>query len=218
MALRQIRNNKSPGAGLFSKIIRATAKKNVDPTADVGFHKCRPRLPHNRRRVGRQPPILRTGLHLHTPRLVQLIDPVILKRSEVFALEEPRDFTRTAQNPPINRNGFSGPRFVPGAEATRIFVANRFIMRRDNYHRFVGIRHRHLFRAQQKRHPHDGHECEEQKGPFHRLGKYRQTFITFRPSKRPHPRERPWQIIHPSSFHQRNVGCVRKSSDAYRCP
>ena len=111
---------------------------------------------------------MKTGLNLRTPAPAEFSRPVILKRGDILALEEPRDVARPAHHPPVDRDRAAGLGAIPLREAARIFEANRLVVRRDDDDRVIRLRHGRARRPQRKRQRHDRDQRKNDDRPFQR--------------------------------------------------
>jgi hypothetical protein len=155
------------GLRLTLEVVGAAAKEEVDAASDIGRQKRPARFLHDRGRVSCQPGVLKTGLNLRAPRFAEGARPVMFECRHVFALEKTRDLTRAAHDPPVDRDRAAGPALVPVRKSPREFVADGFVVRRDDDQRVVRLGHAHPFGSQHERHCDDHQQREDDEQSLH---------------------------------------------------
>src|SRR5690606_26641644 len=124
---------------LANEVVAATAEKQIDAASDIRFKKCRACGLGLFAGVFAETTVRKRRLHLHAPVPPLHVLPVVLKRRDVFRLQEAGDLAGAADYAPINTHRAPGAGAIPIAKRDGVFMANGFVVWRDDDQRVVGL-------------------------------------------------------------------------------
>src|SRR4029079_4640047 len=94
------------------------------------------------------------------PGSAQLVGPVLVKGRHVFARDVACDLARAARRPPVDQNPFTGALMMRRRKRAAEFVADGFVVRRDDDERPIAAR-RNAIVAQRDRRNQDERERDQ---------------------------------------------------------